>query len=495
MNGSTEVIWAAILIVGVPLVVVLFGEVAERLRQRDSPYASAVALVRTWVLPLGVAYLGVRALLALDADRPVSRVLASALIVAASLTAMVVLRVVIARSTRRADEERRARPPQLLLAIPRVLLVGVALWLLLSVVWGVALSGALAALGLTSLIVSLALSSTLSGLASGFLLLADQPFRPGEWIQVDDLEGQVVDINWRTTRICNRNGDLVVIPNSSLATATIVNYDQPSRVHRVTLRVQVAFSNAPNRAIEMLMAAARSTPGVLTEPAPDVKVIAVDDPLMEYEVQVWVDDHGTTPRVRSDLAGLIWYWSERLDVPLPSPAQDLYLWDGPTTAAAELAPAHELRAHLADSPMLQALPERELDLLAAAAHRVRYAAGETLDHGLDSGLDRGHHRLCVLHTGRARLVIDLADGTRATVAELARGDLFGLLHHERNAGGTTTVVAMTDCDVVEVDGATADIVVGRNPALADAMTHLASARRRRVDVLLTESGPTWSGPT
>jgi hypothetical protein len=282
-----------------------------------------------------------------------------------------------------------------------------------------------------------------------------------------------------------------VIPNSSLATATIVNYDQPSRVHRVTLRVQVAFSNAPNRAIEMLMAAARSTPGVLTEPAPDVKVVTVDDPLMEYEVQVWIDDHGTTPRVRSDLAGLIWYWSERLDVPLPSPAQDLYLWDGPATAAAKLVPGHELRARLADSPMLQALPERELDLLAAAAHRVRYAAGETLD----PDVDRGHHRLCVLHAGRARLVIDLGDGTRATVAELAPGDLFGLLHHERNAGGSTTVVAMTDCDVVEVDGATADIVVGRNPALADAMTHLASARRRRVDVLLAESGPTWNGTT
>ena len=486
MSGSTEVIWAAILIVGIPLVVVLFGEVAERLRQRDSPYASAVALVRTWVLPLGVAYLGVRALLALDADRPVSRALATALIVTASIAAIVVLRVVIARSTRRADEERRARPPQLLLAIPRVLLVGVALWLLLSVVWGVPLSGAIAALGVTSLIVSLALQDTLSGLASGFLLLADQPFRPGEWIQVGDTEGQVIDINWRTTRICNRNGDLVVIPNSALATANIINYDQPSRAHRVTLRVQVAFSNAPNRAIEMLLAAARSTPGVLTEPAPDVKVVAVDDPLMEYEVQVWIDDHGTTPRVRSDLAGLIWYWSERLDVPLPSPAQDLHLWDGPATAVAKLVPTPELRAHLADSPMLRALPERELDLLAAAAHRVRYAAGESLERDLD----RGRQRLCVLHVGRARLVIDLADGARATVAELAPGDLFGLLHHERNAGGTATVIAVTDCDVVEVDGATADIVMGRNPALADALTHLASARRRRVDVLLAEGGPT-----
>lgn len=484
MTGSDDVVWATILIVGVPLVVVLFGEIAERLRQRDSPYTSVVALVRTWVLPLGIAFLAVRALLALDADGPISRTLATALIITAAIAAIVVLRIVIANSTRRADEERRARPPQLLLAVPRILLVGVVLWLLLSVVWGVPLSGAIAALGVTSLVVSLALQNTLSGLASGVLLLADQPFRPGEWIQVGDIEGQVVDVNWRATRLHDRNGDLVVIPNATLATADIVNYDQPTRVRRLTLRVQVAFTNAPNRAIEMLLSAARSTPGVLADPAPDVKVVGVDDPLMQYEVQVWIDDHGAAPRVRSDLAALIWYWSERLDVPLPSPAQDLYLWDGPTTSAAKLVSPAELRNRLAASPMLRGLSDRELDLLAGAARRMHYAAGETL---ID-GHEHGDRRLCLVHDGRARLVVTRSDGSPATVAEIGAGELFGLIHADRT-GAATAVVAVGDCEVVEIDAATADIVVGRNPALADALTHLSQARRRRVEVLLDEGDP------
>ena len=72
----------------------------------------------------------------------------------------------------------------------------------------------------------------MSGIASGFTLLADQPFSTGDWIESNDIEGRVIDVNWRATRIQDRNGDLVVIPNGQLATATIVNFDQPSRLHQ-----------------------------------------------------------------------------------------------------------------------------------------------------------------------------------------------------------------------------------------------------------------------
>jgi CRP-like cAMP-binding protein len=88
------------------------------------------------------------------------------------------------------------------------------------------------------------------------------------------------------------------------------------------------------------------------------------------------------------------------------------------------------------------------------------------------------------------LVADLGPGVIATVAELAPGELFGLVHHDRGDRSPTRVVAVSDCDMVVVDGATAGLVVGRSPALADALTHLATTRRRRVDVLVGEqSGP------
>lgn len=479
--GTTDLVWAAVLIVAVPLTVVLVAEVAERLRQRGSALAAPVSLVRNWVLPLAVAYVVVRTLLAIDEQAPGGRLLATALVLATFLAVLAVVRVSVLAIKHRAHQQGRAAPPQLLLALPRIVVVLALVWLLFGEVWGVELSRALTALGVTSLIVSLALQQPLGSLASGLLLLSDQPFRSGEWIRVGDLEGRVIDVDWRTTRIENRDGDLVVLPNSYIAGATLINYHQPTRIHRVTLPVQAAFSNPPSRVIEMLLAAARSTPGVLADPAPDVKVVQVDDPLMGFEVQVWIDDHAQSPRVRSDLAARVWYWSERLDVPLPSPAQDIYLWDGAATSAAKAVGVGQLREHLAATPMTGSLPPADLDVLAAAARFERYAIGETMLDFLDA--DTGDLR--IIARGRAATVVDLPDGARATIGEHVPGDVFGLLRRDHLGGASPRVVALVDCEIVRVDAATAATVIGRTPALADALHRLTVSRRRRLERVLT----------
>jgi small-conductance mechanosensitive channel/CRP-like cAMP-binding protein len=480
MSGATtQLVWAAVLIVAVPLTVVVVGEVSERLRQAGSPLAPAVSLVRTLVLPLVVAYLLVRALLGMGDDHSVGRLLATALVLASFVVALNVVRTLVVAVKRRAHAEQRTAPPQLLLALPRIVLVLVGVWLLFGVVWGVELSRALTALGVTSLIISLALQQPLGALASGFLLLSDQPFRTGEWIRVGDLEGRVIDINWRTTRVENRDGDLMVLPNAHLSGATIINYDQPARLHRIVLPVQAAFSNPPSRVIAMLLAAARSTPGVLADPAPDVKVVQVDDPLMGYELQVWIDDHTHTPRIRSQMAALVWYSSERLGVPLPSPAQDLYLWDGVATAAGKVVGADAVRRHLSTSPMTAGLPDADLDLLASAARYELFCAGETM---LD--LERADpDDLRIIVSGHAAIVAEFPEGDAVTVSELEQGDVFGLLRRDHLDDVAPQVVALADCEVVTVAAATAAIVIGRTPALSDALHRLATSRRRRLERL------------
>lgn len=483
MSTSNEIAWTAALIVGLPVLVVLIGELAERLRRRGSALASPVDVVRLWVIPLGVAYALGRILLELGTDSVISRLLATALLLAIAVATTRTLRIATDGVRRRAPGDPRRTPPQLLLALPRLLVVVATGWLLLGSVWGVPVSNAFAALGVTTLIVSLALQSTISGLASGLLLLADQPFRPGEWVRLGDLEGRVVDVNWRSTRLCDRNGDLLVVPNSQLAGATIVNFDQPDRLHRITLPVQVAFTNPPNRAIEMLLEAARSTPGVLSEPAPDVKVIAVDDPLMTYEVQVWIDDYTETPRIRSDLGALVWYWSERLDVPLPSPAQDLYVWDGAAVAAAKAEAARgddPVRQRLVRSPLLATLAAADLDQLATSGRRQLFAAGEVIT---TAGPSRDR-TLQLLTDGRATLEIELADGRTVVAADLPIGDLIGVERWDRTDQAAPRVRAVSDCEVVVVDRVVAELVVGRNPGLADAIGHLVAARDRRLERLV-----------
>jgi hypothetical protein len=352
-------------------------------------------------------------------------------------------------------------------------------WLLIDTVWGVDLSAALTALGVTSLVISFALQDTLSGLASGVLLLSDAPFQPGDWIESGDVEGRVIDINWRSSRIRDRNGDLHVVPNAQLAGATVVNYYQPTRIHRVVVSLQVAYVNPPTLAKAMLLDAARSTPGVLDDPAPDVRVVQIDDPLMGYDVHLWVEDYATAPKVKADFGALVWYMSHRHDVPLPSPAQDLYLYDGVEAGLAGIPDRAELRRRLRTSPLLDKLNEDDLDSLAGGSHAARFAAGEWIidAEGTTSGLS-------VLWTGSARIVAEGPDGRTYDVAELVAGDVFGLLGRSERSQRPVRALAITDCEVVTIDQAIAQLVTSRSPALASVLNQVMNARRRRFDRMM-----------
>lgn len=487
---SEQVLWALIAIVVVPMAVLAAAEVDERLRQRNSTLRGAVGILRKWALPIFALWVVMVPVLGRPSDSLGVRLVTTALVLVLAAFALQVLRVLVSRLAGRPRSDGRGPVPQLLLAVPRILTLLVVGWVLLANVWGVDLSAALTALGVTSLVVSFALQDTLSGLASGFLLLSDQPFQPGEWIQTGEDEGVVVDINWRTTRIRTRNGDLLVVPNSTLAKANIMNYTAPTPVHRVVVPVQVAFSNPPTLAKQMLLAAAEGTAGVLADPPPNVRVVVADDPLMGYEVDMWVDDYSIVPRVRSDFNSLVWYQSHRHGVPLPSPAQDLYLHDAQVEAEAARPDPASIRAGLLRSPLLSMLDDDDIDRLVPASRKVRFAAGELMVESAGTTRD-----LLVIVEGRARMVLLEPDGRENVVGDVDAGDTVGVLEGPRGSDRVLAVRAVTDCEVVVIEANAATDVTSRNAELAAAFNRLRQIRSRRVERLLAaRPGTTIASP-
>lgn len=467
--------WAALLIIVLPLLVIGSAELQERLRQRDSQFTRVVSILRTWTLPLAAAWTLLRGLFELETSALSLRVIGSGLVFSLAAVALLLVRIGIRWLTERDRPDDRGRIPQLLLALPRVAVFIVTGWLLLDTVWGVDLSAALAALGVTSLIVSFALQDTLSGLASGLLLLSDSPFQPGDWIKAGDIEGKVIDINWRSSRIVDRNGDVLVVPNAELAGGSIVNYYSPTKLHRVVVPVQVAYVNPPTLAKAMLLDAARSTEGVLEEPPPNARVVQIDDPLMGYEVDLWIDDFAIAPRIASDFGSLVWYSSHRNDVPLPSPAYDLYVYDGVQAGVAGTPDRAELRRRLKTSPLFESLPIDELEQLAANSTAVRFATGERLFRTDDDNRD-----LIVFYEGLARSSLTGPDGTTFNIAEIGPGDVIGLLRRSRHSAFSAVVTALTDCETVRVSEEAAAEVASRNPRLAEALNQITATRRRRL---------------
>lgn len=159
----------------------------------------------------------------------------------------------------------------------RLVVLAVGLLVLLSSL-GIQITPILTALGVGGLAVALALQDTLSNLFAGMHLLADKPIRVGDYVKLaEGVEGRVVDVGWRSTRLRTLQNLTVVVPNSTVARSIITNYDQPEPRMALSLRVNVDYTADPDHVERVLLEeAARAigeVPGLVGEPKPVVRFI------------------------------------------------------------------------------------------------------------------------------------------------------------------------------------------------------------------------------
>ena len=174
------------------------------------------------------------------------------------------------------------------------------------------IEGLLATSGLVALVLGLALQSTLADLFSGIALNIEDPFRAGDWISVNGVnEGQVIEINWRATRLRDRNGDTMVIPNSQIAKSRVTNHSLPERVHPSSINVDIEAESSADRAEKALISAVLNAKHVLSDPPPEVTVQAIRGRSASYCVSFYVADFADIPSVQSDaLAQVLSYASD-----------------------------------------------------------------------------------------------------------------------------------------------------------------------------------------
>src|SRR5882757_8702524 len=100
--------------------------------------------------------------------------------------------------------------------------------------------------GVFAIILGLALQSTLSDVFSGIALNLGRPYSVGDWVVLDDeMQGRVVETNWRATHLLNGTNDLVVIPNSALAKTKLTNLSSPDESHGVSITVRFEPTAVP----------------------------------------------------------------------------------------------------------------------------------------------------------------------------------------------------------------------------------------------------------
>ncbi len=147
---------------------------------------------------------------------------------------------------------------------------------------GIPISPALAALGVGGLAVSLALQDTLTNLIAGIQLIVDRQIRTGDYVQLSSGEqGYIRDISWRTTQIEQLGNNLVIVPNATLASATIVNFHQPEQELSILFEVGVSYESDLQRVEQVTIAVAKEVmqdvPGGIPENEPFIRYHTFDN--------------------------------------------------------------------------------------------------------------------------------------------------------------------------------------------------------------------------
>jgi small-conductance mechanosensitive channel len=124
------------------------------------------------------------------------------------------------------------------------LLVGVCVIVLVLNLFNINLTAILAGLGIGAVVIGLALQETINNFFAGLYLATDRPIREGDYIRLENgQEGYVEKIGWRSTRIRELPGNIVVVPNSKIVNSIVVNYYLPNPETACIVRVGVAYES------------------------------------------------------------------------------------------------------------------------------------------------------------------------------------------------------------------------------------------------------------
>ena len=425
-------------------------------------------MLRNWVVPVGA----ILALLIFAFRSPAEQVWVR--VVATVFGFLVILLVLSAFNVALFANAKagswRERIPSIFVEIARLVLVCLGLALLFSWVWDADVGGLITALGVGLIVIGLALQNAVGGIISGLLLLFEQPFKIGDWLDVGGTRGRVVEVNWRAVHIDTGSG-IQIVPNSSLSGASFTNMTEPDGPYSAKADVSFSTDDPPHEVMALLVEVASGLPMIAAGEQASVSYSGGG----KFHVSIPVAGPGQASRTLSMYLSWLWYAARRKKFALDGDGDG----DGTDPIAEPAALAAALRGI---APTLQ-LREEDVDSVLSIARAQRYGIGEIVQK-----MGVVPDQVSVVVSGRAVMALEVGDD-RIEFATVERGELIGhtALTREKTRA---VVVAQEILTVVTVPLAAVDALVRSRPTLAGEVGRSLELRTRQADEKLAELGIT-----
>ncbi|MCH4541385.1 mechanosensitive ion channel protein [Ochrobactrum sp. POC9] len=152
-----------------------------------------------------------------------------------------------------------------------------------------------------SLGIGFGLQNIVQNFVSGLILLAERPFKVGDWVEAGTVSGIVKKISVRATEVETFQKQSIIVPNSTLINGNVGNWTHRNKLGRIDINVQASYTAEPRRIHALLLEIVRGHPSILKNPEPFVSFQSMNDSLMVFDVYAHVADITSTGGIKNEL--------------------------------------------------------------------------------------------------------------------------------------------------------------------------------------------------
>jgi CRP-like cAMP-binding protein len=325
------------------------------------------------------------------------------------------------------------------------------------------LQGLLATSGIIAIVLGLALQSSLSDLFSGISLTIEKPYQLGDDIFLEGgIEGQVVEVNWRSTHLRNGANDRVVIPNSAIAKMRIQNHSAGTKRYSGTLTVIVDSRNEVDVTMELLKQATMTCSKILKQPPGTVTATDIKGDRVTYDVSFNTATFSDAGAAKSQFISQV-YKRARPVATKPPFQEAVGAVQALTTSPILFFSESELLHHIR---FFDPLSPEEKAGLAAKMGRHHFQSGEKL-------LTQGEKSDAIhfIFMGVVQVTHQVTDGRVLEVHKIGPGDTFGQVSILTGLPSAATFNAMTSGLVLQLKSDDLKPILEARPELAEELCH------------------------
>jgi small-conductance mechanosensitive channel/CRP-like cAMP-binding protein len=376
------------------------------------------------------------------------------------------------------ERHYRTKAPKFVSQLFGLILFIAAIFIIIGGIYGYSIQGVVFSSTVVVGIIGFAMQDLLGNIISGIALELGKPFKTGDWLNVNQQHAEVIEVNWRSTRLRTNDDIYLDIPNKAIVGSTITNLTYPTRQHANRLTVGFDYATPPNFIKDVMARAAAEVPGVLVTPAPKIFLKEFGDSAVIYEIKFWLEDESIFNDIVDGIRTNIWYAAQRHGIRIPFPIRTVQIQRTPPASHDTMSIA---RACVRKQPFLQLLDETQLEKLLAQARYQRFGRREKVIVQGAAG-----HSMFILLNGEANVYVK-ANGAETLVATLHTGDYCGEMSLLTGDPRSATVVASTDCEMWEIGKEVLAEILQHNEALVQKLSELLAQRRMETEGIVAST--------